>query len=201
LFDRQFTDEHIPAHSFMFYWTRAVYTQPISSNCHTAHIQSLTQPISSNCYTAHVHELPHSPHPVTVQQWLYILGSSLTVTCAFLYWCSDEWEWLKRQSTCRRTLGCASSETLSSVSGDEHTGSEEETSDCATEQQRVFVELVAATARRLFSYMEVSPQEALTHRLGGKELLNWYNSLKCSYQKLQSAYSKLWFYNKIWQLL
>lgn len=84
---------------------------------------------------------------------------------------SDEWEWLKRQSTCRRTLGCASSETLSSVSGDEHTGSEEETSDCATEQQRVFVELVAATARRLFSYMEVSPQEALTHRMYDAEVV------------------------------
>ena len=142
----------------------------MSSNCYMAHIH--------NCYTAHVQELPHSPYPVTVKQWLYILSSSLTGTCAFLYWCSDEWEWLKRQSTCHRTLGCSSSETLSSVSGDEHTGSEEETSDSVTEQQRVFVELVAATARRLFSYMEVSPQEALTHRLGGNSY--WIGMIHCS---------------------
>jgi hypothetical protein len=72
------------------------------------------------------------------------------------------------QTACYKTLGCSSSETLSSSSGDEQTGSEHvqqaETAGGGTEQQRVFVELVAATARRLFSYMEVSPQEALTHR-------------------------------------
>jgi hypothetical protein len=82
--------------------------------------------------------------------------------------CSEEWEWLKRQSARHKTLGCSSSETLSSVSSDEQTSSEDgqqaEAFGGGTEQQRVFVELVAATARRLFSYMEVSPQEALTHR-------------------------------------
>ncbi|XP_069684957.1 ankyrin repeat and fibronectin type-III domain-containing protein 1 isoform X3 [Periplaneta americana] len=89
---------------------------------------------------------------------------------------SEEWEWLKRQSVRHKTLGCSSSETLSSTSGDEQTGSEDgqlgESSGGGTEQQRVFVELVAATARRLFSYMEVSPQEALTHRLYDAEVVD-----------------------------
>lgn len=34
-----------------------------------------------------------------------------------------------------------------------------------SEHQRVFVEQVAATARRLFTYMEVNNDEAPTHRL------------------------------------
>ncbi|XP_023708239.1 ankyrin repeat and fibronectin type-III domain-containing protein 1 isoform X3 [Cryptotermes secundus] len=89
---------------------------------------------------------------------------------------SEEWEWLKRQSARHKTLGCSSSETLSSVSSDEQTSSEDgqqaEASGGGTEQQRVFVELVAATARRLFSYMEVSPQEALTHRMYDAEVVD-----------------------------
>ena len=92
----------------------------------------------------------------------------------------EEWEWLKRQSVRHKTLGCSSSETLNSASGDEQTGSEDGQSDVCgvgTEQQRVFVEHVAATARRLFSYMEVGPQEALTHRymlLTSQELASLY---------------------------
>ncbi|XP_021938463.1 ankyrin repeat and fibronectin type-III domain-containing protein 1 isoform X2 [Zootermopsis nevadensis] len=89
---------------------------------------------------------------------------------------SEEWEWLKKQTACHKSLGCSSSETLSSASGDEQTGSEDgqqvETSGGGTEQQQVFVELVAATARRLFSYMEVSLQEALTHRLYDAEVVD-----------------------------
>lgn len=33
-----------------------------------------------------------------------------------------------------------------------------------SEQQRVFVDLVASTARRLFSYMEISSEESHMHR-------------------------------------
>jgi hypothetical protein len=105
------------------------------------------------------------PLPITQAVCVrYLTDWAVVVPCH----CREEWEWLKRQSARHKTLGCSSSETLSSVSSDEATSSEEgqqaETSGGGTEQQQVFVELVAATARRLFSYMEVSPQEALTHR-------------------------------------
>ncbi|KAK7788903.1 hypothetical protein R5R35_006884 [Gryllus longicercus] len=61
---------------------------------------------------------------------------------------SEEWEFLKQQSSQKPFSN--SSETISVASGDE--GSLEETQENAslgqgTEQQRVFVELVAGTAR------------------------------------------------------
>lgn len=40
-----------------------------------------------------------------------------------------------------------------------------------TEQQKLFVDLVAATARRLFNYMEISPEDSLTHRLYDAEVI------------------------------
>ncbi|XP_034242737.1 ankyrin repeat and fibronectin type-III domain-containing protein 1 isoform X2 [Thrips palmi] len=41
-----------------------------------------------------------------------------------------------------------------------------------SEQQRVFVDLVASTARRLFSYMEISPEESHMHRLYDVEVVD-----------------------------
>ncbi|XP_046988010.1 ankyrin repeat and fibronectin type-III domain-containing protein 1 isoform X1 [Schistocerca americana] len=82
---------------------------------------------------------------------------------------SEEWEWLKYQSTRHKAQSCCSSETMSATSGDEGTGDEQEQ---GTEQQRYFVELVAATARRLFSYMEISTQDALAHRLYDTEVVD-----------------------------
>ncbi|RZF48884.1 hypothetical protein LSTR_LSTR003264 [Laodelphax striatellus] len=56
---------------------------------------------------------------------------------------AEEWEWLR--------IGCASG-------------------DCS-EQQKDFVEQVAATARRLFTYMEVPGDEAPSHRLYDGEVV------------------------------
>nr|CAD7439694.1 unnamed protein product [Timema bartmani] len=70
---------------------------------------------------------------------------------------SEEWEWLKWQAARHKPLT------------DESCTSEEEV---GADQQRVFVELVAATARRLFSYMEVSNQDALSHRLYNTEVVD-----------------------------
>lgn len=79
------------------------------------------------------------------------------VTFIKLLFCNfkEEWEFLKQQGS-QKPFSNSSSETTSVASGDE--GSLEETQENAslsqgTEQQRVFVELVAATARQLFSYM------------------------------------------------
>lgn len=41
-----------------------------------------------------------------------------------------------------------------------------------TEQQKLFVDLVAATARRLFNYIEVSPEDSLVHRLYDAEVID-----------------------------
>ena len=41
-----------------------------------------------------------------------------------------------------------------------------------TEQQKLFVDLVAATARRLFNYMEISPEDSLLHRLYDAEVID-----------------------------
>nr|CAD7431543.1 unnamed protein product [Timema monikensis] len=70
---------------------------------------------------------------------------------------SEEWEWLKWQAARHKPLT------------DESCAPEEEE---GADQQRVFVELVAATARRLFSYMEVSNQDALAHRLYNTEVVD-----------------------------
>lgn len=88
---------------------------------------------------------------------------------------SEEWEWLKVQNCSPKPVSNSSSETTSLASGDE--GSLEETQEASvsnqcSEQQRVFVELVSATARRLFSYMEVPSHEALSHRLYDVEVVD-----------------------------
>lgn len=41
-----------------------------------------------------------------------------------------------------------------------------------TEQQKLFVDLVAATARRLFNYMEINPEDSLMHRLYDAEVID-----------------------------
>lgn len=62
---------------------------------------------------------------------------------------AEEWESLSQW--------CGSSEKVGHSSNSEH--------------QRVFVEQVAATARRLFTYMEVNNDKALTHRLYDAEVV------------------------------
>lgn len=69
--------------------------------------------------------------------------------------CSDEWEWLKRINSRHKSLENLQSQVrevreLESLKG--------------TEQQQMFVEQVANTARRLFSYMDVSMEDAMLHR-------------------------------------
>lgn len=54
--------------------------------------------------------------------------------------CSEEWKWLVKKENLRESLSSAS------------------------HQQRLFIEQIAVTARRLFTYMEVPHEEAANHR-------------------------------------
>lgn len=58
----------------------------------------------------------------------------------FIYVNSEEWEWLVKKENLRESL------------------------TNATHQQRLFIEQIAVTARRLFTYMEVPEEEAANHR-------------------------------------
>lgn len=59
----------------------------------------------------------------------------------------DEWEYLKQQHL-------------------------PDVTDHATEQQRTFLELVTSAAKRLLNYMDISPEDALAHRLYDAEVID-----------------------------
>lgn len=44
--------------------------------------------------------------------------------------------------------------------------------DTATEQQRTFLELLTSAAKRLLNYMEISPEDALSHRIYDAEIVD-----------------------------
>lgn len=44
--------------------------------------------------------------------------------------------------------------------------------DNATEQQRTFLELIMGAAKRLFNYMEISNEDAASHRLYDAEIID-----------------------------
>lgn len=76
----------------------------------------------------------------------------------------EEWEWLKRLSARHKAAGGPGSGSEGEA-GEAEAGGEQEPEEVApSEQQRAFTRLVAATARRLLSYMEVSQEDALSHR-------------------------------------
>lgn len=67
----------------------------------------------------------------------------------------DEWEWLKRINSRHKSLENLQSQVKEVRELDMLKG---------TEHQQIFVEQVANTARRLFSYMDVSLEDAMSHR-------------------------------------
>ncbi|XP_014484057.1 PREDICTED: uncharacterized protein LOC106749274 isoform X2 [Dinoponera quadriceps] len=76
---------------------------------------------------------------------------------------AEEWDYLKRVTRIY----------LSESSVKESEEKENVTNESqGTEQQKLFVDLVAATARRLFNYMEISPEDSLVHRLYDAEVID-----------------------------
>ncbi|XP_031832653.1 ankyrin repeat and fibronectin type III domain containing protein wide awake isoform X2 [Nomia melanderi] len=76
---------------------------------------------------------------------------------------AEEWDYLKRITRLQ----------VSDTSVTDAEEKENVTNECqGTEQQKLFVDLVAATARRLFNYMEISPEDTLIHRLYDAEVID-----------------------------
>ncbi|XP_043598581.1 uncharacterized protein LOC122574722 isoform X3 [Bombus pyrosoma] len=76
---------------------------------------------------------------------------------------AEEWDYLKRITRIH-----ASDASVKDCEEKENVTNEAQ----GTEQQKLFVDLVAATARRLFNYMEISPEDSLLHRLYDAEVID-----------------------------
>ncbi|XP_029672351.1 uncharacterized protein LOC115240991 isoform X1 [Formica exsecta] len=76
---------------------------------------------------------------------------------------AEEWDYLKRV-----TRICMSDSSVKESEEKENVTNEAQ----GTEQQKLFVDLVAATARRLFNYMEISSEDSLVHRLYDAEVID-----------------------------
>ncbi|XP_031777819.1 uncharacterized protein LOC100123939 isoform X5 [Nasonia vitripennis] len=80
---------------------------------------------------------------------------------------AEEWEYLKRMGRLQasgelyRKDECDDSEEKENASNEQQ----------GSEQQKLFIDVVAATAKRLFSYMEISAEESLGHRLYDAEVI------------------------------
>lgn len=70
----------------------------------------------------------------------------------------EEWDWLKGLSSRHKSDNEDDSEEGKTESNNKVEEIE------PSEQQRAFARLVAATAKRLLNYMEVSPDDAFNHR-------------------------------------
>ncbi|KAL0130197.1 hypothetical protein PUN28_002051 [Cardiocondyla obscurior] len=76
---------------------------------------------------------------------------------------AEEWDYLKRI-----TRICMSETSVKESEEKENVTNEAQ----GSEQQKLFVDLVAATARRLFNYMEISSEDSLVHRLYDAEVID-----------------------------
>ncbi|XP_076752703.1 ankyrin repeat and fibronectin type III domain containing protein wide awake isoform X3 [Xylocopa sonorina] len=76
---------------------------------------------------------------------------------------AEEWDYLKRITRIH-----ASDSSVKDCEEKENVTNESQ----GTEQQKLFVDLVAATARRLFNHMEISPDDSLLHRLYDAEVID-----------------------------
>ncbi|EFN87249.1 Ankyrin repeat and fibronectin type-III domain-containing protein 1 [Harpegnathos saltator] len=76
---------------------------------------------------------------------------------------AEEWDYLKRV-----TRICQSESFVKESEEKENVTNESQ----GTEQQKLFVDLVAATARRLFNYMEINLEDSLVHRLYDAEVID-----------------------------
>ncbi|XP_076679747.1 ankyrin repeat and fibronectin type III domain containing protein wide awake isoform X3 [Andrena cerasifolii] len=76
---------------------------------------------------------------------------------------AEEWDYLKRITRIHAADASAKdSEEKENVTNESQ----------GTEQQKLFVDLVAATARRLLNYMEINPDDSLCHRLYDAEVID-----------------------------
>ncbi|XP_046608985.1 uncharacterized protein LOC124299719 isoform X4 [Neodiprion virginianus] len=77
---------------------------------------------------------------------------------------AEEWDYLKQMTRIQPSEQSAIEDT------EEKENAANETQ--GTEQQKLFVDLVSATARRLFGYMEINVEESLNHRLYDAEVID-----------------------------
>lgn len=71
---------------------------------------------------------------------------------------AEEWNYLKRIT---RVCALENKDDIMEKENEIHAG----------EQEKLFVDLIAATSRRLFSYMEINPEDSLIHRLYDAEVI------------------------------
>ncbi|XP_046589478.1 uncharacterized protein LOC107219511 isoform X4 [Neodiprion lecontei] len=77
---------------------------------------------------------------------------------------AEEWDYLKQMTRIQPSEQSAIEDT------EEKENAANETQ--GTEQQKLFVDLVSATARRLFGYMEINVEDSLNHRLYDAEVID-----------------------------
>lgn len=65
-------------------------------------------------------------------------------------------------------IQASSSSTLQDAEEKENVSNESQ----GTEQQKQFIDIVSATAKRLFSHMEINPEDSLVHRLYDAEVID-----------------------------
>lgn len=76
----------------------------------------------------------------------------------------DEWDFLKRMTRIQ------ASDALNPLDCEEKENASNESQ--GSEQQKIFVDQVAAAAKRLFSHMKISAEESLVHRLYDAEVID-----------------------------
>ncbi|XP_051173974.1 uncharacterized protein LOC127289823 isoform X4 [Leptopilina boulardi] len=77
---------------------------------------------------------------------------------------AEEWEYLKRMTR----IQASSTSTLQDEEEKENASNESQ----GTEQQKQFIDIVSATAKRLFNHMEINPDDSLVHRLYDAEVVD-----------------------------
>ncbi|XP_043479149.1 uncharacterized protein LOC122509277 isoform X4 [Leptopilina heterotoma] len=77
---------------------------------------------------------------------------------------AEEWEYLKRMTR----IQASSTSVLQDEEEKENASNESQ----GTEQQKQFIDIVSQTAKRLFSHMEINPEDSLVHRLYDAEVVD-----------------------------
>ncbi|XP_033214419.1 ankyrin repeat and fibronectin type-III domain-containing protein 1 isoform X3 [Belonocnema kinseyi] len=77
---------------------------------------------------------------------------------------AEEWEYLKTMTR----IHASNASTLQDAEEKENASNECQ----GTEQQKQFIDMVSATAKRLFNHMEISPEDSLSHRLYDAEVID-----------------------------
>ncbi|XP_014215563.1 uncharacterized protein LOC106644528 isoform X2 [Copidosoma floridanum] len=93
---------------------------------------------------------------------------------------AEEWEYLKQMARLQAVLSVENADDVNCFKvGDDRDEADKENRSVSsesplpgTEQQKLFIDMVAATARRLFSHMDISPEDSLNHRLYDAEVID-----------------------------